>query len=211
MPDRKNVCFLASGGGGTFRFLCEATSLFNLPLKIVALIADRECDALTSAKHYGVATNIVKYTRKDNSQLLATLKQYSPDLIVTNIHKILDSELLQAFPNKFINLHYSLLPKYAGMIGMQTVDAAKKNGDTEIGGTCHEVNEIVDNGKILSQKGFAVDWNQDIKIIYDEVFRVSCNAFLDGVMKKMHISNTLVQSEKMTNDFWLRVKNAHQM
>lgn len=206
MTNNKKVCFLASGGGGTFRFLINAVEVLNLPIDIVSLIADRECLAVDCAKYYGVKTNLVKYLRNNNLQLIKLLEEYSPDLIVTNIHKIIDKEVLEKFPDKFINLHYSLLPKYAGLIGMKTVDCAKQNLDKEIGGTCHKVNEFVDAGEILSQKSFQVDWNENINKIYDRVFRISCESFLDGVVQELKINKNNINLKLLDESFWLKVK-----
>ena len=57
---------------------------------------------------------------------LKELNKLNPDVIITNIHKIIDSDTLNMFPSKFINLHYSLLPSFAGYIGMETVEKAKE-------------------------------------------------------------------------------------
>ncbi len=203
----KKILFLASGNGGTFKFLYEAIKILNLPLEICSIIADRECGAIIKAQELNIENYVIKYSRDNNTELKNTLLKFQPDLIVTNIHKIIDSEILNSFENKFINLHYSLLPKYKGLIGMKTVDEAKKNNEEFIGGTCHVVNELVDAGEILCQKSFKVDWSKDITKIYDKVFRISNLAFLEGVLKKLQLDPTQeIDNRKFDESFWEGIK-----
>lgn len=63
------------------------------------------------------------------------------------------ANLINAFPNKIINIHPSLLPKYGGkgMFGMHVHNAVKKNNEIESGITIHFVNENYDEGAIIFQ------------------------------------------------------------
>ena len=82
---------------------------------------------------------------------LQILFKMKPDLIVTNIHKLLSERLLETFGNIFINLHYSYLSAYKGLIGMRPIDLAVKLNASFIGTTCHFLEEEVDSGKIITQ------------------------------------------------------------
>jgi phosphoribosylglycinamide formyltransferase-1 len=61
--------------------------------------------------------------------------------------------LIQAFPNRIINIHPSLLPKFGGkgMYGIKVHQAVKAASEKETGITIHEVNEHYDEGRILFQ------------------------------------------------------------
>ncbi len=61
--------------------------------------------------------------------------------------------IVEAFPNKIINIHPALLPKYGGkgMYGMNVHKAVKENNETETGITIHYVNENYDEGAIIFQ------------------------------------------------------------
>ncbi|TKD65221.1 phosphoribosylglycinamide formyltransferase [Flavobacterium sp. ASW18X] len=86
--------------------------------------------------------------------VLNTLKAFNPDLIVLAgfLWKIPES-FVHAFPNKIINIHPALLPKYGGkgMYGAHVHHAVKKNNETETGITIHYVNEYYDDGAIIHQ------------------------------------------------------------
>ena len=61
--------------------------------------------------------------------------------------------LIKNFPNKIVNIHPALLPKYGrkGMYGMHVHNAVKANNETETGITIHFVNENYDEGAIIKQ------------------------------------------------------------
>ena len=86
--------------------------------------------------------------------VLNLLKASKPDLIVLAgfLWKFPD-KILKAFPNKVINVHPALLPKFGGkgMYGMHVHEAVVANNETETGITIHYVNEHYDEGAIIFQ------------------------------------------------------------
>ena len=66
--------------------------------------------------------------------------------------------MIRFFPNKIINIHPALLPKYGGkgMYGMHVHDAVVANKEKESGITIHYVNENYDEGAIIFQKSVSV-------------------------------------------------------
>ena len=86
--------------------------------------------------------------------MLNILKTIQPDLIVLAGFLLkIPKTLIQSFPNKIINVHPALLPKYGGkgMYGMHVHRAVKKNGDLKSGITIHYVKENYDEGAIIHQ------------------------------------------------------------
>jgi phosphoribosylglycinamide formyltransferase-1 len=91
--------------------------------------------------------------------LLHLLKFLNPDLIVLAgyLWKIPES-FVQTFPNKIINIHPALLPKFGGkgMYGNFVHEAVVRSGEAESGITIHYVNEAYDEGHIIFQAKVAV-------------------------------------------------------
>jgi len=88
------------------------------------------------------------------SHVLDILKNTNPDLIVlAGFLWKLPETILNAFPNKVINVHPALLPKYGGkgMYGMHVHEAVLISKETETGITIHYVNEHYDEGAIVFQ------------------------------------------------------------
>src|SRR5947207_14321489 len=67
--------------------------------------------------------------------------------------RVLHAPMLQAFPRRIINIHPSLLPKFPGLEAWRQALAA---GETVTGCTVHFVDEQVDHGKIIAQRGVAI-------------------------------------------------------
>ena len=219
----KKVVFLASGNGGTLKFTHFALQKFDLDFKIIAVIADRECGALEFASKADISNHNIEYSRKNPSKLQELLIKIRPDVIVTNFHKIIDEETLGLYPNSFINLHYSILPAFGGLIGMKTIDEAEKVNSKFVGATCHTVIPEVDAGKIISQCSVPVNWNiVDKPTLIETVFRSACLTFLNGLIESINESETsningfqvqfnpglIFNSSLLDEDFWNQLKMA---
>jgi phosphoribosylglycinamide formyltransferase-1 len=79
--------------------------------------------------------------------------------------------LIKAFPNKIINIHPALLPKYGGkgMYGNHIHKAIVENKETETGISIHEVNEHFDEGKIIFQAKCIIDSNDTPEMVAEKV------------------------------------------
>ncbi|WP_131387692.1 formyltransferase family protein [Flavobacterium suncheonense] len=182
------IVFLVSGGGGSLKFIFYALEALKMNVEVVGVIADRDCTALDFAADKNIYARKIKYNRTHTEELQQELRHLAPDVIVTNIHKIIDTETLSLYPERFVNLHYSLLPAFGGVIGMETVAQAKIQNVGFVGGSCHMVNEEVDAGKILHQSSFPVDWDKDEQVI-DTVFKSSSLLLLGGIFTILKIDS----------------------
>ena len=80
--------------------------------------------------------------------------RYNIDLIVlAGFLWLIPNNLVKAYPNKIVNIHPALLPKYGGkgMYGMNVHNAVHNAGENETGITIHYVNEVYDEGEIIFQ------------------------------------------------------------
>lgn len=91
---------------------------------------------------------------KKPEKLIGILKEQEINLIVlAGFLWLIPSGLIEAFPNKIINLHPALLPKYGGkgMYGLKVHEAVIANKEPESGITIHFVNELYDDGAVIFQ------------------------------------------------------------
>jgi len=74
-------------------------------------------------------------------------------IVLAGFLQLIPEWLIDAYPEKIINIHPSLLPKFGGkgMYGMHVHRAVISSGETESGITIHLVNEVFDEGRILYQ------------------------------------------------------------
>lgn len=185
-----HILFLASGGGGNFKFFHQAIEEKIIPNIQLSVIADRMCGAIEYAKKINVNHHIIPYSRSHPSSLQQLLCEKQPDFIVTNWHKIIDTDTLQKHQGKFVNLHYSLLPAFGGLIGIEPIKKAYEQGCKYIGPTCHLVDEGIDTGKILAQGIFTTD--RSLNDAVTMMFRTGCLALLNGLtilMKQNELKN----------------------
>ena len=82
-------------------------------------------------------------------------------MILAGFLSILGPEVIQAYPERIINVHPALIPSFCGkgFYGLKVHEAALAKGVKVSGATVHFVNEIPDGGRILLQK--AVDVHED--------------------------------------------------
>ncbi|MFN3800709.1 phosphoribosylglycinamide formyltransferase [Belliella pelovolcani] len=155
----KNIAILASGSGSNAEKIME---YFKGSAKArVVLVASNKTDSfvLQRASKFGVPTFTFSKSDLTAGVLTEKLKMLHVDLVVLAgfLLKIPDS-LIQAFPERIVNIHPALLPKYGGKgkYGMHVHQAVKDAGDQETGITIHLVNENYDEGKIIFQAAVAV-------------------------------------------------------
>jgi phosphoribosylglycinamide formyltransferase-1 len=124
-------------------------------VEVAAIVCNKPtAGVLQMAAREGIETLIVDRTGFADPGFPARLKVYAPGLIVLVgfLWKI-PAAIIGAFPDKIINLHPALLPKYggAGMWGRHVHQAVLASGERESGITIHRVNEHYDEGDILLQ------------------------------------------------------------
>ncbi|MCR4645804.1 MAG: phosphoribosylglycinamide formyltransferase [Oscillospiraceae bacterium] len=163
----KNIVVLVSGGGTNLQALMDAQGRGELRNGQITCVLSSNPDAyaLTRAKNAGIPGRVVP--RKDypdnktyTEALAAALQEEHADLIVlAGFMVILDKSLIQAYENRIINVHPSLIPSFCGdgFYGLHVHEKALAKGVKLTGATVHFVNEICDGGPIILQKAVAVE------------------------------------------------------
>ena len=156
---RFTIAVLASGRGSNLQSIISNIESKNLDVNLVAVISDKpDAFALKRAEKHSVDNFHVdpkSFSSKEEyeSAILKILRDRNVDLVVlAGYMRIVGKVLLSAYPNKIINIHPTLLPKFQGCISMQCHEQVLAAKETESGCTVHLVTEEVDGGKILAQK-----------------------------------------------------------
>ena len=172
------VC-LVSGGGTNLAAIIKAIedgSIKNVRIKSV-ISNNADAYALERAKNAGIESKCISpksFSNRDdfNKALLDELKSLNPDLIVlagflVNISK----DIVDAFENKIINIHPSLIPSFCGKgyYGLKVHEAALQRGVKVTGATVHFVDTGIDTGKIIIQKAVNVLPGDDAKSLQRRV------------------------------------------
>jgi phosphoribosylglycinamide formyltransferase-1 len=155
----KRIVILASGSGTNAENIIKYFK--NHPQIIVTKVLSnkKEAKVLQRAKKLGIPNESFERQEFLNSNLVLDILNESADYIILAgfLWKI-PQTIIDAFPNKIINIHHALLPKYGGkgMYGMHVHEAVVANNEKESGITIHYVNENYDEGTIIFQKSFEV-------------------------------------------------------
>ncbi|RKE98724.1 phosphoribosylglycinamide formyltransferase [Ichthyenterobacterium magnum] len=172
----KRIVIFASGSGTNAENLIRFFHNRDNASVIQVLTNNPRAKVLDRAKKLNVSTlcfNKIAFT--ETKDVLNILKSANPDLIVLAgfLWKFPES-ILNEFPNKVINIHPALLPKYGGkgMYGKFVHEAVVNNKEKETGITIHYVNEHYDEGAIIFQAKCDVkdtDTVQDVAVKIHEL------------------------------------------
>lgn len=163
----KNIAVLVSGGGTNFQAIIDNVANGFIDNGRIALLISSNADAfaIKRAEAHGIKCavigkkNIPDDQRRDE-KLLKLLNSESTDLVVlAGYMSVLSPAIIEAYRNKIINIHPSLIPKFCGlgMYGHHVHEAVIAAGEKESGATVHFVDEGVDTGKIILQKSVPVE------------------------------------------------------
>ena len=152
---KKNLAIFASGSGtNAENIVNHFKGNSDVGVKLI-LSNKKDAGALDRAKKLGIPSHV--FSRPDfyeNNNVLEVLKAHSVDWVVlAGFLWLIPDNLIKAFPDKIINIHPALLPKFGGkgMYGDRVHQAVIQAGEKDSGITIHLVNEKYDEGKILFQ------------------------------------------------------------
>ncbi|WP_424102368.1 phosphoribosylglycinamide formyltransferase [Moorena producens] len=151
---------MASGSGSNFEAIASAIANGQLNAQISVLIYNNPgIKALARAEKYGIPAVLHnhRHTKKRedfDQQIVETLRQYEVEWVVmAGWMRVVTQVLLDAFPNRILNIHPSLLPSFKGV---RAVEQALEAGVKITGCTVHVVSLDVDSGPILFQAAVPV-------------------------------------------------------
>lgn len=160
---------LVSGGGTNLQAIInKIEDGYIQNCKIVSVVSNKkDAYALERAKKYNIETAVISKKDYDNKELydealINHFKAKQVDLIVlAGFMVVLGQKFIQAYQNKIINIHPSLIPSFCGngFYGIKVHEAALNRGVKVTGATVHIVDEGTDTGPILLQKAVNVNDN----------------------------------------------------
>lgn len=156
----KRIVVFASGSGTNTQNIIEYFQQGKLAKVVLVLSNKKDAKVLDRAK--ALKTTALSFTKDElysENGIMEVLQDVCPDLIVLAgfLLKFPES-ILRAFPNKVINIHPALLPKFGGkgMYGKFVHEAVVARKEEQTGITIHYVNENYDEGAIIFQKSIPI-------------------------------------------------------
>jgi phosphoribosylglycinamide formyltransferase-1 len=151
---------LLSGRGSNFLAIHAAILAGHIPDAEIAIVLSNKADApgLAAARELGLPTHHIPVAGRTSQQrdadFIARLQEAHVDLVcLAGYMRIISPDFVEAFPNRIINVHPSLLPSFPGL---EAQTQALKLGAKIAGCTVHFVDEQVDHGVIIMQTAVAI-------------------------------------------------------
>ncbi|MBA6151810.1 phosphoribosylglycinamide formyltransferase [Gelidibacter maritimus] len=191
----KRIVIFASGSGTNAENLIKYFNNRAIASVILVLTNNPHAKVLDRCKNLKVsALSFNRTAFFQSNDVLNILKASQPDLIVLAgfLWKFPDF-ILHEFPDKVINIHPALLPKYGGkgMYGSYVHDAVVANKETETGITIHYVNEHYDEGAIIFQAKCEVKPSDTAEMVAAKIHELEMEHFPKVVEELLQAQETI--------------------
>ena len=175
MSDTLKVGVLISGSGTNLQAIIDAQAE-GLPIEVVHVVSSRpDAYGIERAKAAGIPVLVMNQAlyadvRAADTMIADTLKASGVEYVVmAGYMRLVTGVLLDAFPNRIINLHPALLPAF---VGAHAIQDAFDYGVKVTGVTVHFANDEYDKGPIIAQKAVIVRESDTVETLEERIHEV---------------------------------------
>lgn len=186
----KRIVLFASGSGSNVENISQ---YFTNNAKVtIAIVLTNKSDAKVLERCNRLNISALYFNKTafyETNCILDLLKDCNPDLIILAGFLLkIPEKIVKSFPNKIVNIHPALLPKYGGkgMYGMHVHNAVKANNEEETGITIHFVNENYDEGAIIKQVKVKISTKDSAEDIAKKVHELEYEHFPKVIDELLH-------------------------
>ena len=178
---------LGSTNGTDLQAILDSIASGELIGEVSVVLSNRKkAYILERAKNHNVPAFFLSRKKKSreefDDEMTTILKEHSVDLVLLiGFMRILSTKFCQEWRDRILNVHPSLLPKYAGGMDTNVHEDVLKNGDVETGCTIHFVTDEVDGGPILIQKKCNIKPNETVDTLKTKVQQLEGAAFIEAI------------------------------
>jgi formyltetrahydrofolate-dependent phosphoribosylglycinamide formyltransferase len=178
---------LGSTNGTDLQTILDSIASGELNGEVSVVLSNRKnAYVLDRAKNYNVPAFFLSHKEKSreefDAEMAAILKEHAVDLVLLiGFMRILSAKFCQEWQDRLLNVHPSLLPKYAGGMDTNVHENVIINGDTETGCTIHFVTDEVDEGPILIQKKCNVEPDETVDTLKTKVQKLEGMALIEAI------------------------------
>lgn len=185
----KKLAIFGSGVGSNAENICDYFKNSSDIEVVLMCTNNKDAFIVNRAKKLNIPlvftskTDLLKF-----DDLAKTLKNYDVDyIILAGFLLKIPSKMISTYPNKIINLHPSLLPKYGGkgMYGSNVHKAVLENKETQTGISIHFVNQNYDEGKIIFQESFSLSPDENLASLTAKIHELEQSLFPKVIEKTL--------------------------
>ncbi|MDD5150354.1 MAG: phosphoribosylglycinamide formyltransferase [Flavobacterium sp.] len=185
------IVIFASGSGTNAENIIKHFGNKDCGTVISVFTNNPNAKVIERAKNFQVPTEIFSKEELSEGKVLQKLNAIQPDwIILAGFLLKLPENFIKQYPNKILNIHPALLPKYGGkgMYGMNVHKAVVDNCEKETGITIHFVNENYDEGNIIFQKSVDLSGTETPEIVAEKIHELE-QKYFPNVIEKLLTSN----------------------
>lgn len=180
---------LLSGRGSNFLAIADSIQQGRLADAEIAVVVSNVADApgIAAARERGIPAVVVEASGRKRAEhdaaILECLRAHNVDLIcLAGYMRLLSPEFVQAFPERILNIHPSLLPAFRGLDAQQQ---ALDYGAKVTGCTVHFVDEHLDHGVIVLQKVVPVLDDDDARALSLRILEQEHLAYTEAIARML--------------------------
>ena len=184
----KKIAIFASGTGSNFEAVTKACQEGIINAKVSLLVCDKpEALVVPKARRMNVEVFTVSPKEYENKEtyeevILAQLQKHKVELVVlAGYMRLIGKTLLEAYPDRIVNIHPSLLPEFPGM---NSIRRAFESGVKETGITVHYVDSGIDTGPIIAQRVVVIDESDTLERLEEKMHQVEHQLYVE-VLKEL--------------------------
>ena len=187
MANKIKLGIIGSTNGTDLQAILDSITSGELDAEVSVVLSNRKkAYILERAENHNVLNVLLSHKEKSRKEfdmeMTAILKKHNVDLVLLiGFMRILSAEFCQEWSGRLLNVHPSLLPKYARGMDTNVHEEVLQNGETETGCTIHFVNDEVDGGPILIQKKCNVDSYDTVSTLKTKVQKLEGEAFIEAI------------------------------
>ncbi len=202
----KRLAVMVSGGGTDLQSVINGVQSGKIPAEIAVVISSKPgVYALERAKKAGIPGIVIcKKDYADEQAFfdanLGALREYGAEgVVLAGYLSILGRQMIEAYPNKIINIHPSLIPSFCGKgyYGLRVHQAVLDYGAKVSGATVHFVDEGADTGPIILQQAVSVLPEDTAESLQQRILEVE-HEILPEAVALFCADRLLVQGRKVT-------------
>ena len=178
---------LLSGRGSNFLAIADAIASGKIPNARIAVVISNLANAqgLAAARDRGLTAIAIeakgRKRAEHDAEIIATLQAHNVDLVcLAGYMRLLSPGFIQAFPQRILNIHPSLLPAFPGL-DAQT--QAFEYGVQVAGCTVHFVDEQLDHGVIILQRSIPVLESDDAHTLANRILEQEHIAYSEAIAR----------------------------
>jgi phosphoribosylglycinamide formyltransferase 1 len=184
-PHRLGI--LLSGRGSNFLAIADSVAAGRIPDTEIAVVISNKAEApgLAAARERGLVALAIEANGRKRAEhdaaIIAALQQHGVDLIcLAGYMRLLSPGFIQAFPQRILNIHPSLLPAFPGLDAQQQ---AFEYGVKVAGCTVHFVDEQLDHGVIILQRTVLVGDGDDAHALSKRILAEEHIAYTEAIAR----------------------------